>query len=87
MKAKIYQVATNMECGIYEIEYIRKTDTYFWTSEKNREMLNTKYSKSFETKEEAIYYLKYLIRSKIDTMKSSLEYYENKLNEVTKEFE
>jgi len=79
---KIYQVATNMECGIIEVEYIRKTDTYFWTSETNREMLDTKYSKSFETKEDAIYYLKYLISQKISSMKLSLEYYENKLNEV-----
>ena len=76
---KIYQVAKNKNLDIREIEYIKKSEIYYWTSAKNREALNTNWVASFNTKEEAVNHLKYLIEREIRLAKSTIKYYDEQL--------
>jgi len=74
---------------IEEIEYIRKSESFYWKAEKQRDALETTYSKCFETKQEAVDYIGSLVKSRLqtaevnfDNAKSTLETY----NEIYKEF-
>lgn len=74
---KIYQVYTNLSLEITEIECSRITDNSYWTMNNRRNSLDTNYAKSFLNKEDAVNYLKGKLNSKIYSIKSTLEYYEN----------
>lgn len=74
MANKLYQVSTNSQLDIYEVEYIRKTESYYWTSgTKMKDALNTNYRKSFDTKEEAIAYLQSILEEQIRRAKWVLD--------------
>lgn len=76
---KIYQVYTNLNLEIIEIECSRITDNSYWTMNNRRNALDTNYVKSFLNKEDAINYLKGTLNAKIYSVNSTLEYYENEL--------
>jgi hypothetical protein len=83
---KIYQVAKNKNLDIREIEYIKKSEIFYWTTPKNREALNTNWVASFDTKEEAVNYLKYLIKKEISLAESTIKYYNEQLEIFNKKF-
>ncbi|OQA90943.1 MAG: hypothetical protein BWY27_00710 [Bacteroidetes bacterium ADurb.Bin234] len=81
---KIYQVSRNLyTLKVREINIIKKTDSFYWTSNSNRCALNTNYHMSFETEFEAKRYIKSIIESNIERTKRTLNDYEK----VLKEFE
>lgn len=87
MKHKIYQVATNLNLDITEVEYIKKTESFYWKDEKSRDALDTNWRKSFDTKEDAVNYLGHLLKSKITSTQNTLDYYkiqESKFEEMYK---
>lgn len=79
MENKIYQVRTNMNLEILETSYVKKSLSFYWINETNREALNTNWVKSFDTKEEAVRYLKYLLLRQISNTESVLRYYNEQL--------
>jgi len=86
-KEKIYIVNTNLEGGVREQEIVRKTDSYYWTSETNREAIVSRYYIVYYDKQKAIEGLKSLIRNQIYLSEKNIEYYQNKLTEITKTYE
>lgn len=77
---KIYRVYTNMDLSIEEVDYVRITDSSYWTIGNNQSnALDTKYRKSFDTKESAVQYLKQLLDSKLSNLKYSLEFHEEQI--------
>lgn len=77
---KIYQVSTNTDLHIEEINYVRKTDFSYWSIGYDyAQALDTKYHKSFDTKEEAMNYLKSLLDIKLSSLKYSLQLHEEKI--------
>lgn len=80
MEKKLFQVLTNLSSPIHEVQYIKKSDTFYWTSENRKDALNTKYYKSFDTKEDAVRYMQSLLKSTILDLESSLKYYTEQLN-------
>jgi hypothetical protein len=81
MENILYKVSKNLyNLEIQEITYIKKTDSFYWTSESRRDALNTNYCKIFENKQDAINYIKYLIQSDIDRANSSLKYANDKMD-------
>jgi len=76
---KIYQVYTNLRLEILEIECSRVTDNFYWAMDNRRNALNTNYMRSFLSKEDAVNYLKVCLKAKINSVKSTLEYYEKEL--------
>lgn len=79
---KIYQVNTNLyQLKIKEIDIVRKTDTYYWTSATNRNAINSNYHQSFDTLDAAKKHLKNLIESKIAFHKSLVDSYIKKMDE------
>lgn len=82
MKKKIYQVSTNLvSLIIQEIECVKITDSSYWTDEKTRHTLDTDCYKSFDTKKDAVRYLKSLIEHQIRMLENSIEHYNKKLDE------
>jgi len=79
MENKIYQVRTDMNLEILETSYVKKSLSFYWINEINREALNTNWVKSFDTKEEAVRYLKYLLLRQISNTESVLSYYNEQL--------
>jgi len=80
MEGTLYQVNNNLnELTPIEVKYIRKTDSFYWTRKDWRCAINTNYYKSFETKEEAVAHLQYLIENKTRQSQSSLDYYNEKM--------
>lgn len=85
MENKIYQVYTNLSLDIREVNYIRKTESTYWVEgERYSHRLDTDYVKSFDTKEEAIDYLKNLLESKLMSIKSTFDYYNEQLDKFNK---
>ena len=79
---KIYQVANNLHTlHIKPIEIIKKSDSFYWTSKKDRNALNSNYHKSFDDIESARKYMKSIIEQNIMLAKSTIKYYEEKLVE------
>jgi hypothetical protein len=76
---KIYQVYTNLNLEIREIECSRITDNSYWTMNNRRNSLDTNFVKSFFNKEDAINFLRQKLESKINSSKSIVQYYENEL--------
>jgi hypothetical protein len=69
-----------MDLSIEEVDYVRITDSSYWTNEnKQSNALDTKYRKSFDTKEAAVQYLKQLLDSKLSSLKYSLELHEEQI--------
>lgn len=82
MKKKIYQVSTNLvSLIIQEIKCVKITEVSYWTDEKTRYALDTDYHKSFDTKKDAVKYLKSLIERQIRMLEGSIEHYNKKLDE------
>ena len=84
---KIYQVYTNLNLEIIEIECSRITDNSYWTMNNRRNALDTNYAKSFLSKEDAVNYLKGKLNEKIYYCKSILEHYENELTKFQSLYE
>jgi len=84
---KIYQVYENLLLDINEVECSRVTDNSYWTLNNMRYALDTNYCKSFKSKDDAVRYLKGKINSKINSVKSTLNYYEEKLEEFKSLYE
>lgn len=79
MRNVIYQVYTNLTLDIREVEYLKKTDSFYW-NEFGRESLDTKYVKSFDKREDAINYLRYKLESAIRNAQSTAEYYKREID-------
>ncbi len=83
---KIYQVPKNLyTLKPIEINVVRKTDTYFWNENGNREKLNTKYVMSFDTKEQALTQIMSIIGLNLCHAKSMVEHYNKQLQDFYKE--
>ena len=81
-KETIYIVNTNLEGGVREQEIIKRTDSYYWTSETNRTSITSRYYIVYFDKQEAINGLKGLIRNQINLAESTIKYYTEKLNQT-----
>jgi hypothetical protein len=81
MKNILYRVNTNLNgLEIHEVEYTRKSDTFFWKNDGCREAINSNWVQSFETKQEAINYLQYKIEKQISHGESIVKHYTEQLN-------
>lgn len=77
MMQKIYQVYENLYITeVQEIECTKVTDSNYWTTTGSRRALNTNDYKSFDEELDAINYMGFLIKRKLSSAKSTLEYYE-----------
>jgi len=76
---KIFKVAKDLSnFKIQEIEYTRKTDSFYceiksYNGKEVRSSLETNYDKCFETKEDAIAYMKGRLERDIKIKESALE--------------
>lgn len=71
----LYQVPSNFyQLKIIEQPYIKKTESFYWKTDKIRDALNTNYIKSFDKKEDAIECMRCIIERNISLAESSLKY-------------
>lgn len=75
----IYQVYTNLQLIINEVECSRINENYYWTLNNRRNALNTNYVRSFTDKKDAILYLSSLLMSKINHLEHSVTYYKEQV--------
>ena len=83
---KIYQVPKNLHTlKPIEVNIVKKTDTYYWDENGNRHVLNTTYVSSFDSKEDALKEISFLISMNLKHAKSMIEHYKNQLQYFYKE--
>lgn len=83
----LYQVNTNLNSDIREVEYFKKTESYYWLRENgSRDALNTNYCKSFDTKQEAIDYYISCLKSNLAYAEGILKYNQEKLEKFNKKY-
>ena len=92
MEVKIlYKVQTDLDwlkdgSSIKEVGYTKKTDCFYYELNGNRTQLDTTYSKCFETKQEAVDYLKSRINNSIQKAEENLNYAISHLDSLNKHY-
>jgi len=78
--------ASHSTFEITEVEFTKKTASYYWINERIKEAISCNYYKCFDTKDEAVRYLDSLIKLKINSSQNTLQYYERKLDEFNSKY-